>query len=185
MPEAAGVSDSLNALARMQGAVAESGLLVESLLNTVEVGARISESAVVSEQAPAAIPTYNTSVREAASGAEVLGAGFVFSLDVNEVGVATDEVRRTLTASPQVVETADVEDVTGVLVNFATRLNEAAQATTLVRAQATFFSQTLDTAEAEDAPSRRLYWEPVDDMQDPDWQNVADTQVASWQQVVT
>ena len=129
---------------------------------------------------------FATAVSETATGADVLDANFAFFASANETATASET-----NVAQQIFETAVSENTTGadtvsVAHTLETSVSEGAVASVeAVVAASIFYAYLTENATIADALTARFLWEPIDDNQDANWQNINDAQTQSWTPVQT
>jgi hypothetical protein len=165
LSEAAAVSDANSAQQVFATAVSESAAGVD---------------AVATQQ------VFASDVSESATGEDSLGASFAYFSDANETANAIDENAAQHVMPASVAESATGSDAVAVNHTLETSVSEAAAASVrAVISASIFYASLVDNVIIADLLAARRFWEPVDDIQTANWQNIANTQNPAWTDVVT
>jgi hypothetical protein len=127
-----------------------------------------------------------TAVSETATGADALDASFAYFASVSETANAseTDSAQHVMPVS--VSESATGADAVSTKQVFDSRVAESAVASEIdVVSASIFYAYLTENATIADTLTARFLWEPIDDNQDANWQNINDAQTSSWTPVQT
>jgi hypothetical protein len=130
---------------------------------------------------------FATVVNESATGADALDANFAYFASVSEASTSSETVATTGVYNLSVSENATGADSDAVAVQgFNSRIEESAVASVeAVVAASIFYAYLVAGATIADTLTARFLWEPIDDNQDANWQNINDAQTQSWTPVQT
>jgi hypothetical protein len=129
---------------------------------------------------------FASDVSESATGEDALGASFAYFADANETATATDTTAAQHVMPASVVENATGSDAMSANQILETSVSEAAAASVrAVISASIFYASLVDNVVIADLIAARRFWEPVDDIQDANWQNITNTQSTTWVDVVT
>jgi hypothetical protein len=135
----------------------------------------VGESSTGSDEAVAQ-QVFAAAVSESATGADVLDASFAYFADANETVTATDTNTTQHVMSASVAESATGSDAVSTNQILETSVSEgAATSVQAVVAASIFYASLVDNVVIADLLSARRFWEPVDDIQDANWQNITTT----------
>jgi hypothetical protein len=84
-----------------------------------------------------------------------------------------------------VSESAELAATQEAAVAFVASINELAALTAQEFAQTAYNVSRSEAAIITETQNGRFFWEPVDDIQDANWQNITNTQSTTWVDVVT
>jgi hypothetical protein len=145
----------------------------------------VSESSAGGD-AVATQQVFAADVAESATGADALDASFAYFADANETATATDENTAQHVMSASVDESSTGSDAVSVNHTLEVSVSEAAAASVrAVISASIFYASLVDNVIIADLIAARRFWEPVDDIQDANWQNITNTQSTTWVDVVT
>ena len=129
---------------------------------------------------------FASDVSESATGADALDASFAYFADANETATATDINDAQHVMFVGVDESAVGADAVAVNHTLETSVSEAASASVrAVISASIFYASLVDNVIIADLVAARRFWEPVDDIQDANWQNITNTQSTTWVDIVT
>jgi hypothetical protein len=167
MSEAATMSDANSAQQVFATAVDESATTLFAVFETQQV--------------------FATAVSETATGADALASNFAFFANANESATASESNIAQLDMPVSVSESATGADSDATAVQvFDSRIDESAMASVeAVVAASIFYAYLVAGATVADELTARFLWEPIDDNQDANWQNINDGQTQSWTPVQT
>jgi hypothetical protein len=134
----------------------------------------------------AAQQVFATAVSETATGADALDANFAYFANADESATASETNSAQHVMPVSVSESATGTDAMAVKQVFDSRVSESAVASVeAVVAASIFYAYLVAGATIADTLTARFLWEPIDDNQDPNWQNINDGQTQSWTPVQT
>jgi hypothetical protein len=136
---------------------------------------------------PRAQQVFATAVSESATGADALDANFAYFASADETATASEtaSTQHVMPVSVSESATGADSDATAVQV-FDSRVSESAVASVeAVVAASIFYAYLVAGATIADTLTARFLWEPIDDNQDANWQNINDAQTQSWTPVQT
>jgi hypothetical protein len=129
---------------------------------------------------------FASDVSESATGEDSLGSSFAYFSDANETATATDTTAAQHVMPASVAESATGSDAMSANQILETSVSEAAAASVrAVISASIFYASLVDNVIIADLIAARRFWEPVDDIQDANWQNITNTQSTTWVDVVT
>lgn len=135
----------------------------------------VSESAAGVDTV-AAQQVFASDISESVSGEDTLGSSFSYFSDVDETVTATDTVATQHEISASVDESATGADTVSVNHIMEASVSEGAAASVqAVVAASIFYVSLMDNVTISDLLTARRFWEPVDDIQDANWQNIPTT----------
>jgi hypothetical protein len=199
-------ADSLSGGLLFLSSISEATTAEEVVSATVIFNRAIAEAATVSDVL-VAIATLNAAVPELVSGSDVAQALLTVGGSVNEALAALDASAALLTMSPEIAETASAQEVAANVYTANPSIAEAAQSVdSLAVAPSTFGAVALAVAQAIESlsPAGSVYnaalpvesagitdflvgsylWNPIDDTQAANWQNISSGQNPAWTQVL-
>ena len=136
----------------------------------------VSESSTGAD-AVATQQVFASDVSESATGADTLDSSFSYFSDINETATATDENTAQHVMPVNVNESATGSDTMSVNHIMGASVAESATASVQsVVAASLFYASLMDNVTITDLLAARRFWEPVDDIQDANWQNITTTQ---------
>jgi hypothetical protein len=145
----------------------------------------VSESAA-GVDAVATQQVFASDVAESATGADALDASFAYFSDFNDAVTAADTNDAQHVMPVSVDESATGSDEVSVSHTLETAVSEGAAASVrAVVAASIFYASLVDNVIIADLLAARRFWEPVDDIQDANWQNITNTQSTTWVDVIT
>jgi hypothetical protein len=145
----------------------------------------VSESSTGAD-AVATQQVFASEVSESATGADALDSSFAYFSDVNETVTATDENAAQHVMPVSVDESATGSDAVSTNQILETAVSEGAAASVrAVISASIFYASLVDNVIVADLIAARRFWEPVDDIQNANWQNITNTQNPAWTDVVT
>jgi hypothetical protein len=145
----------------------------------------VSESAA-GVDAVATQQVFASNVSESVAGLDALGASFAYFANADETATATDTSNAQHVILVGVDENATGNEEMSVTHALETSVSEGAAASVrAVVAASIFYASLVDNVIVADLFAARRFWEPVDDIQDADWQNINNTQSTIWVDVVT
>jgi hypothetical protein len=155
---------------------------ISAALAGVVYAVTITETATGTDEVSSS-GTFFTSVLESATAADSFAVIVTLNAATAETATATDiaeAVKFTLyTAS--VDEQASAVDVLVVAPStFGVSVAEVAAALDALGTRAVYRAQFVDSVTALDEVLGRYLWNPIDDSQTPNWQNVNNTQTLTW-----
>jgi hypothetical protein len=125
----------------------------------------------------AAGQVFASGISESATGSDALASSFAYFADVNETATGTDtnNARHVMLAS--VGESATGADAVSSSHIMGSSVSEsAATSVQAVVAASLFYVSLAENVTIADLLAARRLWEPVDDIQDANWQNIPTTQ---------
>jgi hypothetical protein len=135
---------------------------------------------------PYAQQVFVTSVSETATGADALDANFAYFANANETATASETNSAQHVMPVSVSESATGVDAVSTNHIMQSSVSESAVASVeAVVAASIFYAYMVAGATIADTLTARFLWEPIDDNQDPNWQNINDAQTQSWTPVQT
>ncbi len=204
--ELVSAADSLSGGLLFLSSISEATTAEEVVSATVIFNRAIAEAATVSDVL-VAIATLNAAVPELVSGSDVAQALLTVGGSVNEALAALDASAALLTMSPEIAEAASAQEVAANVYTANPSIAEAAQSVdSLAVAPSTFGAVALAVAQAIESlsPAGSVYnaalpvesagitdflvgsylWNPIDDTQAANWQNISSGQNPAWTQVL-
>ena len=148
----------------------------------------------VSESANAIAPfgeffaqqVFATRVAETATGADALDANFAYFANVDESATASETTFAQHVMPVSVSESTTGSDAVSARHILETSVSEGAVASVeAVVAASIYYAYLVAGATIADQLTARFLWEPIDDNQDANWQNINDGQTPSWTPVQT
>jgi hypothetical protein len=130
--------------------------------------------------------TYAVSVAETSTATVAINARGAFSSALLEVATGTDVAAAIVAFTTQVLETTTATDVTlvGPYI-YGARIAEAATALEALFPAGVLNVQFVDSVTALDTVLGAYLWNPIDDNQTPNWQNVNNAQGSGWVSINT
>lgn len=115
-------------------------------------------------------------VSESATGSDELDSSFAYFANADETATATDTNAAQHVMPVSVAESATGADATAVNHTMQTSVSEGAAASVrAVVSASVFYASLVDNVIVADLLAARRFWEPVDDIQDANWQNITTT----------
>jgi len=184
--EAAAIGDALSVGAStLNVSMSETATMSDANSAQQVFATAVSETATGSEST-AAQQVFASSVSETATGLDALGASFAYFANANETATASETNSAQHVMPVSVAETATGTDTVSVAHTLETSVSESATASEVAAVfGAIFYASLTENATIADALTARFLWEPIDDNQDANWQNINDAQTQSWTPVQT
>ena len=147
-------------------------------------GVSLSDAATLSD-APAASLVLPASFSDTATAADALAAQMIFATAVSELATGTDALSALVIFVSSVSETASVLDTPSVAASiFNVSLSELASGLDAVDAAGSIFNVSFSASGTiADLVVGGYLWNPIDDSQSPNWQNVQNAQAPGWVEV--
>ena len=135
----------------------------------------VSESSTGSDST-AVQQVFASVVSESVTGADALDSSFAYFADANETATAADTNAAQHVMLANVAESATGTDAVAVNHTLETSISEGAAASVrAVISSSIFYASLVDNVIVADLLAARRFWEPVDDIQDANWQNITTT----------
>ena len=184
--EAAAIGDALSVGAStLNVSMSETATMSDANSAQQVFATAVSETATGSEST-AAQQVFASAVSETAIASEVLASSFAFFGSVSETATASETMATQHVMPVSVSESATGADVMSVKHTLETSVSEGATASEVAAVfGAIFYASLTENATITDALTARFLWEPIDDNQDANWQNINDAQTQSWTPVQT
>jgi hypothetical protein len=181
--------------------ITEAAAGVDATNAATQMGAQIAEAATAADVASVAASTFNAPIAEGAGISDTSQGYLVLSTQVSETARASDTAVAYLVLPARVAEGATAADAVSAAMRFAATLAEtllvdgtavvAPSTFNVVVAEqvpisdspngyAVFPVQFSDGATVADTAGAAYLWNPIDDSQTANWQNVNNTQPTVW-----
>lgn len=180
--EASSVSDVVSALASLGASLQETSSAASTGQSGAILNAAVSELTGAVETLIARITT-SASVSESASSNETAAALIRFACAITEAASGSSSVSSGFLVSLAIVEAASADSSLAIKTNLSTGVSEAVQSkdTPTVLQQLNVLQS--EGAAITDSVLARALWEVIDDLENANWQNVANTQAPGWTDV--
>jgi len=184
--EAAAIGDALSVGAStLNVSMSEAATMSDANAAQQVFATAVSETATGSEST-AAQQVFASAVSETATGSDALDASFAYFANANETATASETNSAQHVMPVSVSESATGADTMSVAHTLETSVSEGATASEVAAVfGAIFYASLTENATIADALTARFLWEPIDDNQDANWQNINDAQTQSWTPVQT
>jgi len=165
--------------ASVTGAISEVIAADSTEASSASISPTVAESAIAQDTSASRLIGTGTvgETVEATDGIASLG---VLSGSVNEAATSTDSISSSVLFLVLVLEATTADDALTSSATLSSAVAENATSTDGLFAGLTYNSAVLVAVTATDGVVRFLLWEPVDDGQTPNWQNVNNTQSLTW-----
>jgi hypothetical protein len=151
-----------------------------------QVFATAVSDSVRAADAVVARQVFATAVSETATGADALDANFAYFANADESATASETNSAQHVMPVSVSESATGVDAVSTNHIMQSSVSESAVASVeAVVAASIFYAYLVAGATIADTLTARFLWEPIDDNQDANWQNINDAQTQSWTPVQT
>lgn len=200
--EAATAADvTLVAASAFTAPITEAAAGVDTANAATQIGVQVSEAGIVADVASVAASTFNAPIAEGAGISDTNQGYLVLSTQVSETARASDTAVAYLILPARVAEGATAADAVSAAMRFAATIAEtllvdgtavvAPSTFNVVVAEqvpisdspngyAVFPVQFSDGATVADMAGAAYLWNPIDDSQTANWQNVNNTQPTVW-----
>jgi hypothetical protein len=186
--EAAAAAEFALATFLFTGFVTESATAQDAAAVVASIFSAASAESAVAFDAPQGANTGSSSLSESASGSDSSATAFVASTAVSESTTAEDSAASIAVFNGPIIETATALDESSVAPSvFSAVAAAVAAAFDSQNAPGSIYNAALPTegARASDSLIGAYLWNPIDDNQTPNWQNITNSQGSGWTQINT
>ena len=178
-------TDTSSATLTLDAAFSDTATGSDALTTTATLDAAFSDTATGAD-ALTTIATLGVAFSDTASGADALSVSTAFNVSLSETASGADELSATATLNVDFSDTATGLDAFAVAAStFNVSLSETATGLDEVSPAGSTFNVSLsDAGTITDLVAGNYLWNPIDDTQSANWQNVVTAQTPAWTAIV-